>query len=221
MCKVSPHTFMQLNLGSLLNLLIFTLGFRFRYYWFQISAIVYEIHVLQNLEPNVHECHPIALPSCLCLSTLGFSGGSGEWVHIPSRDQWGRRTQRDVHQIGLNDTETKANLLQSAERLVCDFCDSSFMFITVLNATIQCDPCHRNKIHQNGHCRRLSHAFIHYLASCVTRWTKYRSSFNHISIILVIIKTNFTQQILHSNIFWFNCKTEVSLINSLAPELFF
>jgi len=81
----------------------------------------------------------------------------------------GRRTQRDVHQIGLNDMETKANLLHSAERLVCDFCDSSFMFITVLNATIQCDPCQRNKICQTGHCRRLTHAFINYLASCVKR----------------------------------------------------
>jgi hypothetical protein len=35
---------------------------------------MYEVHVLQNLEPTVHECHPISSSSCLCLSTLGFSG---------------------------------------------------------------------------------------------------------------------------------------------------
>jgi hypothetical protein len=81
----------------------------------------------------------------------------------------GRRIQREVHQIGLNDMETKANLLHSAEKLAWDFCDSSFIFITVLNATIQCDPCHRNKICQTGHCRRLSHALIHCLAFYVTR----------------------------------------------------
>ena len=26
-----------------------------------------------------------------------------------------------------------------------DFCDSSFMFITVFNATLQCDPCREIK----------------------------------------------------------------------------
>jgi len=129
---------------------------------------MYEIHVLQNLESTVHECHPIASPSCLCLSTLGFSGGSGEWF-IFLLEMSGGRTQRDIHQIGLNNMKMKANLPHSAERLVCDFYDSSFMFITVLSATIQCDPCQRNKICQTWHCRRLSHAFIPYLASCVKR----------------------------------------------------
>jgi len=42
--KFPPHTFMQLTLGSLLNLLIFTHCFRFGYYWFEISASMYEIH---------------------------------------------------------------------------------------------------------------------------------------------------------------------------------